>query len=244
MSKLNFSSLLFILIFPLFVTSCYFEGSQSFKRIQGEGPVVTEEIDIPRIKGIVLKNSADIFLTRGNNQKMVAEGQRNILDNLHTEVINGILYIGNKRPVWRTKPVKIRIRMDELELLKISGSGDIESENRFTDLDDLEIRISGSGSISLSLEADFVYTVISGSGSIRLEGKAREAEYRISGSGGIHAGDLVLRRAYARIGGSGNINLHAEDDLEARIGGSGSIYYEGNPRVNKRITGSGSVRSR
>ena len=244
MSKSSSFSSLFILILPFVLASCYYDGPSSFNRLKGEGPVISEEIDIPRIRGIVLRNSADIVLTQGDRQRMVVEGQRNIIDNLRTEVSNGILYISNKRPVWRTKPMNIRIRMDELSLLRLSGSGDVESENSFTDLKDLELRLSGSGSISLSIEADEVYTGISGSGSIRLEGEAHKAEYRISGSGGIYAENLEAERVYARITGSGSIKLYAEDELEARIGGSGSIYYDGNPRVNKRISGSGGVRSR
>jgi len=226
------------------LNSCFYEGSGPFNRIQGEGPIVTEEFDLAKIRGIVVRNSADVVLTQGNNQKIVVEGQRNIIDNLKKDVSNGIWYLGNKENVWRTKPIKVKVRLSELTMVKLAGSGSIRTSGEFDDLDDLEVRMAGSGNIELSVEAEDVIGHIGGSGSISLDGEAREVDFVISGSGSIYASDLKARRGYARISGSGGIHLDAEDELEAIISGSGNIYYEGSPRLDKRISGSGNIRRR
>lgn len=226
------------------LNSCFLEGSGVFDRITGEGPEVSKEINIPRIHGIVIKNSANVILRQGDDQKLEVKAQRNIIENIRTEVSNGILYVGSRRPVWKTKPIQMNLRLSDLNIVKISGSGKISMANTFTDVDDLEVNLSGSGNIDLSVEAREIYCNISGSGSINLEGKAREGEYVISGSGSIHATDLKLKKAYARVSGSGGIHLDVKDDLEARITGSGNIYYQGNPSIDKRITGSGNIRSK
>jgi hypothetical protein len=228
----------------LILNSCYFDGSSHFNRIQGEGQIVSEDINLSKIHGIVIKNSANVSLTQGDKQRLVVEAQRNILDNLKTEVSNGILYIGNRNPVWKTKPVQVKLRISDLSIVRMSGSGDISSTNTFTDLDDLEVKLSGSGKIELSLEAREVYSIISGSGSINLDGEARKGEFTISGSGSIRAYDLRLRKANARISGSGSIHTHVEENLEVRVTGSGSITYQGDPKIEKHISGSGGIRSR
>lgn len=233
-----------ILGLTISLNSCYYDGPGGLKRIIGEGPMVSEEFDLSRIRGVVIRNSANVELTQGNDQRIVVEAQRNIIDNLKKEVSNGIWYIQNHKPVWKTKPVNIRIRMSDLSTVRVSGSGDIVSSGTFRDLDDLEVRISGSGDIELSVEAKDVFGNIGGSGSITLEGDAREVEFRINGSGSIYASDLEAKRGYARISGSGNIHVDVEDELDARISGSGDIYYRGNPRLDSHVSGSGKIRSR
>ena len=233
-----------ILTSSFFLNSCYFDGSSPFKRIEGEGPMVTEELELSKVSGIVLRNSMKVTLTQGDNQKVVVEGQQNIIDNIKHEVSNGILYIGNKQPVWRTQPLKIKIRLSDLQIVKVSGSGDVITSNTFEGLDDLEVRLSGSGGMNLSVEAKDINGNISGSGRITLNGEARDVDFGISGSGSIHASDLEAKNAYARISGSGGIHLNVEKELEGRISGRGNITYLGNPRVEKHISGSGNVRSK
>ena len=232
-----------IAFMALSLSSCYFDGSP-MKRIQGEGPLVTKEIDLPRINGLVIRNSADVVLSQGDGQRFTVEAQENIIDNLKTEVSNGVLYVGSRRPVWRTRPVKIKLRIRDLSEVRISGSGDIVSDNRFTGLDELEVRISGSGDINLDVEADNVYGQIGGSGSISLDGESRTVDFTINGSGSIYAFNLESKRANARISGSGNIHLYATSQLDARISGSGDIIYRGNPDLDSSISGSGNIRSR
>ncbi len=242
--KRIFSYTTLIILAALILNSCYFDGSGHLNRIQGEGPIVSEDINLPKINGIVIKNSANVSLSQGDQQRLVVEAQRNILDNLRTEVSNGVLYIGNRNPVWKTKPVKVKLRISDLSIVRMSGSGNISTTNTFTDLNDLEVKLSGSGKIDLSVEAREIYGNIGGSGNIYLDGEARKGEFIISGSGSIAASNLHLKRAYARISGSGGIHTDVSDDLEARISGSGSITYQGHPRIDKHISGSGSVRSK
>ena len=97
--------------------------------------------------------------------------------------------------------------------------------------------------MELELASDDMEMRISGSGSIRLGGNAEEAEARISGSGKVKAEDLTVKVFSARISGSGSCYITATDEIEASISGSGSVYYAGDPdRVISNSSGSGKVR--
>ncbi len=233
----------FILILALLLTSCYYENS-SRSRIEASGPVRTETLEIDDFEGLNLANSADVFLRPGTKQEVVVRGQENIINNLSTEVSSGILKIRNRRPVWRRYDLEIEITVPTLRLIKLSGSGDIVTEQAFEDLDDLEVIISGSGSITANCEAENLESVISGSGRIDLDGKARQLDCRVTGSGSIHAYDLETKYATVVVSGSGSAKINTTKELDVRISGSGSVAYKGNPRVDKKISGSGGVYNR
>ena len=222
---------------------CYYENGPG-NRIEASGPVIKRVLDLENFDGIILANSADVFITQGSKQKVEVEGQENILRNLSTDVSGGVWKIRNKRPVWRRYNLTVRITMTELDLVRLSGSGNINSTNTFEDLNDLDLIVSGSGNIKFDIEADEVMGRISGSGSINLMGFANRIGLTVTGSGNINAISLKSESATANISGSGGIRLHASEDLDARVSGSGNIVYKGNPSLDSRVTGSGSIHSR
>ena len=60
--------------------------------IRGEGDVITEEISLDAMQGFNLGFAGDVVLTHGNAQKIVMEGQKNILDNIKRQVKNGVSF--------------------------------------------------------------------------------------------------------------------------------------------------------
>jgi hypothetical protein len=235
---------LFFLAAGLFcMNSCYNQGAP-WQGIEGTGPVVERKVDLDRFSGISLPGSAKIFLTQGDKQEVRIQGQENIIDNLNLAVMGDVWKIEGKKPVWRSESLKIFITIEKLNMLRISGSGDISTENRFKDLGDLDLSISGSGTIQLETEADDIEGHISGSGNIILNGKADQVNFVISGSGNIKAEGLASREAKVRISGSGDIFLDAQEYIEAQVSGSGNVIYSGNPKTETRVSGSGHVRSR
>jgi hypothetical protein len=49
--------------------------------------------------------------------------------------------------------LKIYLTVETIRLIKIAGSGEIEFLNHFSEMEDLEIRISGSGKVKLDMDA-------------------------------------------------------------------------------------------
>jgi hypothetical protein len=133
--------------------------------------------------------------------------------------------------------------------LRITGSGDIETQriacDRFTlsiagsgDVDltavqakSVNLSISGSGDIDVNqVDARELEARIAGSGDIELKGKADTATYRIAGSGDLKAHNVQARMADAQVSGSGDLSCYASESLTARTSGVGEIRYKGNPQ--------------
>ena len=211
--------------------------------MKGEGPKVTETIDLPSFDAIGLNINADIYLSQGN-QSVKIEAQKNILDNIVKEVEGDQWKIKFDKKVRNHEAIKIWISVPELTEVAVSGSGDVMGESSFKGLGKLRLAISGSGNIELDASSSSLDVAISGSGDIETGGSTGDCQIRISGSGDVTAKDLQAKTCSVRIAGSGDASVNVKDNLEVAIAGSGDVVYSGNPKVRSKISGSGDVHSR
>ncbi len=195
--------------------------------------------------GVKLGGSSKVYLKKGSEQRVEAEGSEDALEILELTVKNGTLHIGQKPGMRSWKGYKspdIYITIPELDAASISGSGSIIGESTFKSRS-MDISISGSGKINLDLDANDLEVKISGSGRAELSGKAKTHRFTISGSGKIDAEGLESEESKVVIAGSGSITNHVTKRLDVTISGSGSLRYKGDPEhLNSKASGSGKVR--
>ena len=240
MKNLKFNFVL-ILVIALSLPSCWYDHDNNFFNCErGEGDIVSEVLDMEEFTGVKLTTDGDVFITQGEDFSVEVRGQENILDILEIDVQNDIWEIEFDRCVRNVEGFEVFITMPEIEYLAVTGSGLIRGENTF-EVNDIELKVSGSGDIDIVLNADDIDGRISGSGEINLEGGASTLDFRISGSGDLQAFDLIVDRADIEISGSGDAEVNVNDDLDVKITGSGDVLYKGNPSVSVQITGSGEV---
>lgn len=240
MKKHNFL-FLSTLIFTLFtVSSCIDDDGNFFSDCEkGQGPVVEQVLSLPDFTGVEVKTSVDVFISQGDEVSVLAKGEQNIIDLLETDVRNNVWEIEFDDCVSNFK-LEIFITMPEIDYLKISGSGEITGET-FFDVDDLTLRITGSGEMCLGLTAENIDAKITGSGDMEMEGEAGELDLKITGSGDVNAFPLNVQRADIEITGSGDASLTVLEQLKVKITGSGDVLYKGNPALDIDINGSGDV---
>ena len=242
MKKLSFLFIL-ALIGTLSLSGCFIDVDDDdgiFGCVNGNGPAVSETLDIEPFDAIHLKMSANVVLTQGDVQSVTVEGKPNIIDEIERDVHNGVWDIETDDCVRDIGNMTFFITVPDLRMVRISGSGDVFSDNTFV-VNDLELKISGSGKIDLAFEADDVEADISGSGDMVLDGLADELDIDIDGSGDVRAFDLPVRESDVNISGSGDAEVQVEELLTVRISGSGDVYFKGNPDFNISISGSGEV---
>lgn len=233
--------LTFLVVVFSFLTSQSIRAQNWPAGIKGEGEVIKQEITLPSIKGFDLGFGGDVIITPGNTQKIVIEGQKNIIDNIKRDVSNGNWRISYVKNVHDAKPVVVYITLPTIEYVGLSGSGSIKSTGKFSGLNDLDVAVSGSGDITMDIAAKETEIRISGSGEILLAGTTQSLEVAISGSGDVMTKDLVASSCKIQISGSGDAAVHVNGDLETHISGSGDVRYRGNASVTAKISGSGEV---
>jgi len=212
--------------------------------ITGKGPVIERKVELGEIKGLSITNSTDVILTQGANREVRLSGQENILNNLDLTKEGSTLVIKSKLSVQKSEPVKIYITLPTIETISITGSGDVTTTHHFSDINELNIKISGSGDINADLDAKTVQASVSGSGDVQLTGSADLMKYVISGSGDLKADRFKVRDAQIAISGSGDANVTVSGTLKGTVSGSGDISYSGDPELDLHHSGSGSISKR
>jgi hypothetical protein len=207
-----------------------------------------------------------VYVSQGSVQKVEVEGSKDVLDRVETVVEGGHLKIRSKDRwgSWnwgRGDYITVYITAKEFRALSVSGSGDLETRTKITS-GDLDLKVSGSGSLKAEIESNNVDANVSGSGSIRVRGKCNNLESSIGGSGDIEADVTVANMFDMSISGSGKLVASGKatsvkasisgsgraraidletDRCDIRISGSGSVEINVKSELNANISGSGSV---
>jgi len=239
----------------LFLAGC----GNSWRRIEGNGQVITELRTMPPFNEIVNDGEFNVYIEQDSVFEVSIEAESNLVPYIRTRVNGTTLHIDTRENLRDHYGMNLYITTPDVYAVTLNGSGLITSREMII-TENLDLGISGSGNIDFDVEADLVRVGISGSGSADMNifcdalvatitgsgdmyfhGLANRGDYRISGSGTIRADNMELNECYATISGSGSIYVTVLEYLEATISGSGSIYYYGDPSVSTNISGSGSV---
>lgn len=224
----------------LTIPSCVPDDEDWFANCEeGDGPRIEQALNTPVFSGVKLSCDANVFITQGDVFEVVAVGEQNVIDELELDVQDGTWTI-EFDDCMRDYDLEIFITMPEIEYLGVSGSGEIRGDNFFT-VQDIVLRVSGSGGICVGLFAEEVDGKISGSGDMEMEGEAERLDFDISGSGDLDAFNLPVEKADINISGSGDASVHVLEVLDVRISGSGDVFYKGFPVLNTHVSGSGDV---
>lgn len=226
-----------------FTVSC---SAQWGKKIKGNGDTVTIDRNVGDYDQIALAGWFDVDLVDGKEGKLSLKGESNLLEYVTTEVIDGKLTIKVEKGVdlkpssWEDG-IRITIPVESISSLALSGSGDIVGKKTIK-TDNFKTSMSGSGDITIEVEANSIEASMSGSGDITLSGRTSNFDATISGSGDIKAYELEADNVEATVSGSADIKVTANKMLKARVSGSGDIHYRGNPeKVDTKTSGSGDI---
>lgn len=217
----------------------------SCTKVIGEGPLVTELRSTANFTGISSEMSGKVNVTIGPNYKVEVTAQRNILDVLQTNVVNGVLHIDFKNgvKVKTHEDITINITAPVADYFRLSGSGNVDVHGDIA-ANNLQVKLSGSGNINIQkvIIANKINADMSGSGNISIiNGSAINEDLKISGSGNIDLAAVAAENVIAHTSGSGNMKVMVSKNLNAKILGSGIVYYRGNPIISTQISGSGKV---
>ena len=188
--------------------------------------------------------NADVKIKQGAKNEVILEGDEETLENIETYVSDNKLKIRTENNSWfkSMQKIKIYITIKDFTGLSVSGSGDVVSEGTING-GNIELHVSGSGDMDLTLRATDIDCSISGSGSINLTGKGKSAALSISGSGKLDAEDYEVETMSIRISGSGGAYIYATKEIDSRISGSGTVHYKGEPdKLSNHSSGSGRLR--
>lgn len=237
MTTKSITTHLLAILFALVFSSCSYLSNC----VEGEGEIVEKEIQVQNFQFLSLSNSVQVELSQGETQQVRMKAKENLFDLLNTELVNGEWDIRFKKCIKNSDELIVFIQIPNIESISIKGSGNVKSVGKLN-LDKLLLKINGSGSFNLDLQASQIATSINGSGDITLLGSAASHEIKINGSGDLDAKKLLTANTSIKTNGSGDAKILATESLDIKINGSGDVDYSGNPKtMNSKINGSGKI---
>ncbi len=232
------------LLVLLAISSQLDAASTLITAVHSKSSISDETRNVSGFSGISSAGSYNVYITMGNTESLRIEGDSEQVSQIETVVEDGTLKIRNKQRTggWKNYNgrVNIYINAKSLKSIVLSGSGDIKVSGTVKS-PDVSTILSGSGSIALTMNATNYFATISGSGEIEAKGNTENAKINVNGSGDFEGNGLRTSVTRAKMSGSGNISIQADEALDAAMSGSGNIRYGGNASVKSSKSGSGNI---
>ncbi|MEO6638766.1 MAG: head GIN domain-containing protein [Ginsengibacter sp.] len=234
------------LLFVLFALVSLQTFAQRWETVKGNGNVKKENRTLSAFTSLNAEGPMDVQIEYGSPGTIGIQADENLLPYIEATVSNNKLTVKSKKGVnlKTTNKIIVYVSMKEINVLQLSGSGDIKGSGAFTSAGKTEISLSGSGNLELKFGTfKDIALSLSGSGNINLKGNATNSvEAKVSGSGNIDCVDVSSKNVDVKLSGSGNIKVYASNSIAAKISGSGNVYYKGDAQnISSKVVGSGKV---
>jgi len=219
-------------------------GASGGGGVRGSGVMKEETRPVEDFDAVSIRFPAEVVIRQGKTEALTIEADNNLLPQLSTKVRSGTLVIENTEGNWakRVTPtsVQITITVKNLKSVHFSTAGTLLVDGLTAD--ELELNISGAAEVTLS-DVDVINLDVnlSGAGSVHANGVADDVQISISGLGDFQGEELSCQTADIEISGAGSATLRVAKELNAEVSGAGTVNYYGNPEVSKRISGAGAV---
>jgi hypothetical protein len=171
---------------------------------------------------ITVQLAARVTILPGEKEEVSIKADPQFLPQLTSEVRGSTLTLSHTGPlVLVNQTIDIDVRFKTLKRLEFTGSGTIEAKDVQTDT--LTVTQSGSGTLTVSGQADVL-------------------NLTLSGSGPFHGYEFATKRAVVDVRGFAKAVVNVANQLDVTLEGPGSVDYRGNPQVRRFGSGKGPVR--
>ncbi|MCP5064496.1 MAG: DUF2807 domain-containing protein [Ignavibacteriae bacterium] len=204
-----------LVLVPFLVMSCSFRG------VKGDGNLITENREVEDFSNIDVSGNFEVEINVGSQPSVEIIAEENLLRLIKTKVKRQTLFISSRENLRPTEDMIIKITMLELMSIDCSGVNDIIAND--IDSEELEIDLSGAGSIFIN-------------------GKAEKFLLEISGAADIEAKDFIVDDVIIEVSGAANAEVYAAKSVNAEVSGAGFIELYGDAKkVKTDISGAGSL---
>ncbi|MFD2513965.1 head GIN domain-containing protein [Pontibacter locisalis] len=210
------------------------------QQLRGNGNVKTQTRKVSGFEGVDVSGGFYVEIVQGSNEGLKLEAEENLLDNIKTEVKNGVLHIYNDKSLSSTKGMKAYITVKELNKIDISGGVKVVGKSTFR-TNTMNIDMSGGSKVALAVEAKQLRADMSGASKVELAGKADDVSLEMSGASNVDASELEAKNVKVGASGASKVKVFAKDTLAIDASGASAIYYKGTPSITAETSAAAKV---
>ncbi|MAO09034.1 MAG: DUF2807 domain-containing protein [Alteromonas sp.] len=222
------------------LSSCQFDIR--FGQVNGNGNVVTEERPVANFTAVRGSAGIDVFLTQGDENKVVVEADENLLEIIETRVDGNTLKITSDANIGRCKSKKVHVTYTSLESIEASSGADVIG-NSVIKSETLSLGSSSGADLEVEILAKEVYANTSSGADLKVSGTASRLIAEASSGSDLKARELEVITCKADASSGADIAVTVKNEIEASASSGGDIKYYGNPSdVSVKDGPSGNVR--
>ncbi|GAB3825356.1 head GIN domain-containing protein [Pontibacter rugosus] len=208
--------------------------------LRGNGKIATQNRNVSGISGIDVSGGFMVEVTQGSNEGVRLEAEENLLDNIKTEVRNGVLHIYNDKSLSSSKSMKAYITLKDLKSIDISGGVKVVGNSTFKS-PSLKIDMSGGSSVKLTVDTKEIKADMSGASKVELTGKTDVMTMGMSGASKVDATALEANEVRVQASGASNVKVYANKTLDINASGASVVYYKGSPSITSDVSAAARV---
>jgi len=234
MKNLNYFYLSFFII-VLLCNSC--KGEPGNTSLSGE--IITDQRNVSQFDAINVSSGIDLIINQGTNQRVLVKADKNIQDEIKTEVENGELKIYCTKSFWRVRNITVDITLKELKHLTASAGSDVKSDSKLI-VYDLTLDVSSGSDININIEAQTLTLSASSGSDANLKGKTGNLSIKASSGSDINASDLEADEVEITNSSGSDVHVNAKLSIVVKASGGSDVFVTGKPQKQEISTSGGS----
>lgn len=226
-----FSSFIFL---SVLFTSCIYSGPG----IRGNGNVTKETRNAEDFDEIEVSRGMNVYISQGENTRVIVEADDNLLDAIETEVIGDVLEIRAIKNIRSATTKKVFVTIPKITSVKTSSGSNVYSET-LLEAKNIDLSSSSGSNLKLELNAEITEASSSSGSNITLQGNTNSFTGKASAGSNIFAEDFKAKNCDAKASSGSNIWITVEDNFLGKASSGANVFYFGEPKTTEIEKSSG-----
>lgn len=214
--------------------------------VTAQEKVAEQRVVKESFSGIKVSDGIELILTQADEISVNASAsEQKYLDDLKTEVVNGVLVISVKQKKWtnnnyKNRWVKVKISLPKLSSLDINDGSTVKNTNKFN-LENINIDCNDGSSVKLEdFNATTLTVSVKDGSSMILTGKAATLNVEVNDGSSFDGDEFVSEVCKAEANDGSSVKINVTKELTATAHDGSSIRYDGSPSIKKTTAKDGS----
>lgn len=230
---------LFIL-FGLFTTLS--NGCWAVPEDRSTGNFIKQDRDVSNFTRLNVGGAFKVYLSQGDQEKLVIEADDNEINDIVTEVNGSTLKIYTKSD-WNSRyhDMTIWLTFKSLEDIEFSGAVEVTGEGTLN-FNELDMNVSGAAEIEMAFKAEKFEAEFSGASEVDFSGNVKSGYLEMSGASDFDAQNLEFTDLNIDVSGASEAKVWVTGMLNIDASGASDIRYKGSPKISIDESGASSVK--
>ena len=225
----------------IFFTSC--DSENSFDCVQEAGDRIQEEFEVAQFNTIVVEEGLQLIVIDGQQQKVVVQTGKNLLNAIEISVTDGVLNLYNNNGCNLVRDYNITqvlVTSPNIDTIRNASGYAVQSDGvlRYDSLtllsEDLEEedKYHKDGDIRLELEVDTLKIIANGLSNFFLSGTANIANIELlEGDMRVEAQNLAVQELYVFHRGTQKVIVNPIQSLRGKVLSTGDLISVNRPPI-------------